>query len=82
MVSTRKPTASGSGLAQRWDSKEEAKSADTDSQDRTRKGKYRLEKEAQLENKTKKKGNEVRKRESNIRGKCTLLAAERVQQSG
>ena len=30
MLSTRKPTASGSGLAQRQDSEEEARSADAD----------------------------------------------------
>lgn len=51
MLSTRKPAASGSRLAQRQDSEEEARSADADVEDRTGKGKYWLERAAELENK-------------------------------
>lgn len=53
MLSTRKPTASGSRLAKRPDSEEEARSADADAQNRTGKGKYWLEKAAELGGKKK-----------------------------
>lgn len=55
MLSTRKPTASGSRLAQRQDSEEEARSADADTQDRTGKGKYWLEKVAEGKSLTREK---------------------------
>lgn len=54
VLSTRKPTASGSRLAQRQDSEEEARSAGADAEDRTGRGKYWLEKVAELGEKKKK----------------------------
>lgn len=72
VLSTRKPTASGSTLAQKQDSEEEARSADADAEDRTGNGKYWLEKAAEYEG-----SNNVRMKESN-REKCTLLAVEVV----
>lgn len=48
MLSTRKPTASGSRPAKRQDSEEEARSADADAQNRIGKGKYWLEKVAEM----------------------------------
>ena len=78
MLSTRKPTASGSRLAQRQDSEEEARSAGADAEDRTGRGKYWLEKVAELGKKKKKKSNKVRRKQSNIREKCMLLATEEV----
>lgn len=48
VLSTRKPTASGSTLAQKQDSEEEARSADADAEDRTGNSKYWLEKAAEF----------------------------------
>lgn len=73
MLSVRKPTASGSRLTQRQDSEEEASSTDAEAEDRTGKGKYWLEKAAELENKTKQKEQpSPKEKESNIREKCML----------
>lgn len=79
-LAIRKPAASGSRLAQRQDSEEEARSAGAEVEDRTGRGKYWLEKAAQLENnsnnKTEEQSRRERQRDSNIRGKHMLRVAE------
>lgn len=83
MLSVRKPTALGSRLTQRQDSEEEASSTDAETEDRTGKGKYWLEKAAELENKTKQKEQPSQKeKKSNIREKNACSGCRRGLAAG